>query len=258
MKKLGLVLMIIGLVIAGSGIASADLLFDRGLPTLNLNNAAAGNRSNVAWADWESSNNPSEYWLSGDDVVLTKPGTYHIDTVRVWTTSDPTGLYLLAGSSLSNAGTFTSYTSTKVTYNGGSNYQGQTNNYDIYQLDFAINQNVTSGTYYFFLGGPWASYPTGGYVSPFLHASNEGLSGSTQQGADDTFQYLRIKSGSVVGVESWYSGDGGGTTGWASGWDKNSDGNVQVYGTQVPEPSILLLLGFGMVGLVAFGRKVKK
>jgi hypothetical protein len=249
MKKLVVFLMVVGLVIGGSGLASADLLIDRGLPTSNLNNAAGSSRSNVAWADWENSNTPTEYWVNGDDVVLTNPGAYHIDTVRVWTTSS-TGLSLLAGSSLSNAGTFSSYTSTPVTYSNGSDYQGNTNTYQLYQLDFAINEDVTSGKYYFFLDGPWVSYYSGGYTNAFIHASNAALSGSPQQGADDVIQQLHIINGSVVGVDPWISTSGG-------AWDKTSDANVQVFGTQVPEPATMLLLGLGLVGIAGIRRKMR-
>lgn len=261
MKKLIVFLMVAGLVIAGSGQASADLLFDRGLPTANLNNAAGTYRSNVAWADWESSppGPTSEYWLAGDDVVLTNPGIYHIDTVRVWTASDPaTGLSLLAGSSPSNVGRFTSYAYSAVTYSDGTTYQGSSGAFmPLYQLDFAINEDVTSGKYYFFLDGPFAPYQGGGYVSPFVHASNSALSGSPQDGADDAFQFLHMDYGSVVAIESWYSGTGGGTTGWGPGWDKNSDANIQVYGTPVPEPGTLLLLGSGLLGLTSAGARKK-
>lgn len=260
MKRLMVFLIVLGLAIGVSGMASADLLFDRGLPTANLNNAAGASRSNVLWADWESSipNQSSEYWLSGDDVVLTNPGIYHIDTVRVWTTSNPTGLSLLAGSDINNADRFSSYTSTPVTYSGGQGYQGNSGAFiQLYQLDFTINENVASGKYYFFLDGTFSPYSTGGYVSPFLHASNAALSGSPQVGADDIFQFLHMNGGSAVGIDSWLS-TGGGTSGWGAGWDKNSDANIQVYGAPVPEPGTMMLLGSGLVGLIGYGRRRMK
>jgi hypothetical protein len=258
MKKFLVFLMIAGLLTVGGGIASADLLVDRGLPTSNLNNSAGSSRSNVAWADWETTNPPSEYWLPGDDVVLTDPGTYHIDTIRVWSIKNDTGFSLLAGSDVNHASIFSTYTSTKVTYTDASDYQGSSGTpLQIYQLDFAINETVTSGKYYFFLDGPWIDNRDGGFVNPFLHASNAALSGSTQDGSDDYFQWLHIKNGAIVGIESWLS-TGGGTTGWGAGWDKNSDANVQVYGARVPEPATMLLLSSGLIGLAGFRRKFKK
>ena len=51
---------------------------DRGLPTANLNNAAAGNRSNVAWS------NGNDY-VTGDTFVLGKPGQKWVVTrIRTW------------------------------------------------------------------------------------------------------------------------------------------------------------------------------
>jgi hypothetical protein len=198
MKKILALLIITGVLIVGGGIASAStLLFDRGLPTANLNNDALANRSNVLWADWETTNPPSEYWVPGDNVILSGSGMYHIDTVRLWTTTVDTGAFaLLAGSDLSNAGTFSTYTVTPVTYTGGENYQTSSGSFiDIYQLDFEINEDVMAGTeYYFFLDGPWTDNGDGGYVNPYLHASNAALSGSTQEGADDYFQWLHINN----------------------------------------------------------------
>jgi hypothetical protein len=260
MRRFWIFLMITLCLMLSGGIASAELIFDRGLPTTNLNNAAGADRSNVAWADSETDAQPTEYWLPGDDVVLTGSGIYHIDTVRIWTiASDTSGLSLWAGSDISNGGIFTTYTATQVYYTDGTGYQGSSGNFSsIYQLDFEINEDVAAGTYYFFLDGPWTAYSGGGYVNPFLHASNDALSGSPQEGADDTFQWLHIKNGNIVGVESWLS-TGGGTTGWGRGWDKNSDGNIQVFGSApVPEPSTILLLGFGLVGLAGAARKKMK
>ena len=41
--------LLVAMVTAGS-LFGQSLVFDRGLPTANLNNAAGANRSNVAWA----------------------------------------------------------------------------------------------------------------------------------------------------------------------------------------------------------------
>jgi hypothetical protein len=254
-------MVMVALVLAIVGPASASsLLFDRGLPTTNLNNDAGANRSNVAWADGEPTNSTVPYWLPGDDFTIGSGGTYNIDKIRVWTVKYSDNLSLWAGpegGTISKIGT--NPTVTEVTYDGSTNYQGSSGNFlSIYQVDFALNWNITGGQkYQFFVDGPWNTSGTG-YVNPFLHASNKDLSGSPQQGADDYFLWMEMDTNSwpngVAGsVGTWNSGTGGGSLGWGSGWDKASDGNVQIYG--VPLPGALLLLGAGLFRLTAYGRR---
>ncbi len=267
MKKAGSILLGTAVMAAGFllGIQpslAGTLLFDRGLPTANLNNAAGSNRSNVAWADSESSTTPSEYWLPGDNFALSTNAT--VNDIRVWTIGDsaPTGLSLLGGdqggaiSTISNT-----YTSQSVTYAGGSTYQGSSGSYlNIYQLDFSVNLNLAANqTFDFFLNGPWSYDSTAStYTNAFLLASNAPLSGSPQQGADGVFLWLDVNTGAgTQTVETWYSGAGGGSSGFGPAWDKNSDGNVQVFGT-VPEPPTALLFGFGLAAMVAWGLKSRK
>ncbi|MGA3266070.1 MAG: hypothetical protein ABSE16_04525 [Verrucomicrobiota bacterium] len=227
--------------------ASADLLFDRGLPTANINTGNA-NQANVAWADSESS--PSgPFYLPGDDFTLSGSGAYQVTDIRVWTTDPTAGLSLLGGVAGTTIGTISSsYTATPVTYANGQGYQTQSGSFlQIYQLDFSVNLALNGGqTFQFFLNGPPSLYGDGTYVNAYLLASNAALSGSPQEGANGQFLWL-APDGTVL---TWYSGDGGGTSGWYAGWDKNSDGDVQVFGTPVPEASTmiagaLLLLPFG-------------
>ena len=244
-----------GIPVASSSRVHGEMLFDRGLPTANLNLAAGTNESNVSWADTESSTTPSQYYLPGDDFTLAGSGNYQAQTIRVWLAGGPTtGLSLLGGPAGGTIGTIsTSYTTTSVKYADGTTYQGQSGTfYDLYQIDFAVNLNLAGGQKYdFFVNGPWTLLTAPStYANPFLHASNAALSGSTQQGADGAFQWLYVDGNSST-VESWYTGTGGGTTGWGPGWDKNSDANVQVFG--VPEPASLALLGLG--GLLLMPRR---
>ena len=111
----------------------------------------------------------------------------------------------------------------------------------MYRVDFTVDMNITGGQKYnFFLDG---LYPPGPYT-PFLHASNAALSGSTQQGADGLMLYLDKTTGLVTIWDSY-----------GNGWDKSSDFNVQVQGSQVPLPGTVLLLGSGLAGLAFYRRR---
>lgn len=250
MNAVSVGVMVLGIGLAASvGANASDLLFDRGLPTANLNNAADSNRSNVQWADAQSIS--SDLYLPGDDFTLSGTGAYNVSTIRVWST-DNVGLSLkggLAGGSISALSN--TYTGTDVTasYDGGIGHQGTSGEYSsVYQIDFAVNIALSGGeTYQFFLDVLPAIAYGSDYRNAFLHASNADLSGSTQQGADNTFLWL-APEGNVV---TWLS-TGGGTSEWGAGWDKNSDGNVQVFGSAVPEPGTIVLLTMAGLGLLAY------
>ncbi len=244
---------LVALMLFGFGQVLADyLLFDRGLPTANLNNVAGANRSNVAWA---SDNSTSPYTLIGDDFSIGTAGqTYHLDKITLWTVFSNTDLRLWGGAQGQNISVIStdSTVSQPIFYNvpGNITYQGASGSYrDMYQVDFAVNLNVNGGqTYQFFIDG-LSTY--GVNLTPFLHASNAALSGSPQDGADNLFLELTMTNGvpgAVVSVDSK-----------GNGWSKSSDINVQVYGSQVPLPGTLLLLSSGLAGLgLLRGRKFFK
>ena len=229
--------------------ARAELLFDRGLPTLNLNLAAGANRANIAWADSEATAAPLEYWLPGDNFTLSGSGPFLVNTIRVWTIGNSNNLSLLGGlgggiiDSLS-----TTYTATPVTYSGATTYENTAGAFiDLYQVDFTVNLTLDAGqTYNFFVSGPWTFVATDDFRNTPLHSSNGALSGSPQQGADGTFLWLHVDGADQV-VETWQTGTGLGTSGFGAGWDKNSDGDVQVFGAQVPEPSSVALLSCSLL-----------
>lgn len=241
-----------GFCLAGVSESSADLLFNRGLPTANLNNGAGALRSNVAWADTESSDTVWQWSLPGDNFVLSNPGTYQINDIRVWVVNapgvnNPTALWGgLAGSTMSVIST--SPTITGVTYSNGDGYQGGSGTfYSISQVDFSVNLTLTSGQYFdFFVQSPYVELQGDEFVNAFASASNAALSGSPQDGADNTVLWLNY-DGSIT---PWDSN--------GSGWDKSSDINVQVFGDPTPEPATFFLFGGGLVGLLAYLRRAKK
>jgi hypothetical protein len=232
---------------------ASPLLFDRGLPTINLNNADLL-RSNVSWADGYYTAPPTSYNAPGDDFTIGSiGGTYHLDRITLWTVDDPPFDYRLLGGlpgAISEVPT-TSVSVSAITYGSGELYQGNTASYPIYQVDFTVDWTVAGGQLYqFFIDAPLHNYGTPdapAYATPFLHASNAALSGSPQQGADDRFLWLTLTDGVPGSVTSWDSNLPG-------VWDKSSDANVQIYGT--PLPGTLLLLGSGLAALGLWrGRK---
>ncbi len=226
--------------------ASADLLFDRGLPTINLNNAAGASRSNVTWAETEAT--AANYWLVGDQFTLSGTQSYRVDTIRLWSTSaDNLSLWFgTAGGTISQLSV--APTVTAVTYANGQSYQGGSGTYrNLYQVDFNVNMVLTGGTtYQFFLDGN----QSGGIVQAYVHSSNAALSGSTQQGADNQLLALNIVSGAALTPEYW--------TSLGNGWDKASDANIQVYGSTVPVPGALLLFAPGLAGLALLRKRFKR
>lgn len=243
------VLLAVGIGLAllvGVQTAYADLLFDRGLPTENLNNAS-NPRSNFAfYSGWYPVPNPSTYFVFGDDFMISGPGPYHIDIGRVWVLyhSNPdalTGLKLWGGEGGTMELLSSSFTATRVYYANGKDFESSVSPgvyYKIWQIDFAVNRDVEGGQkYQFFVDGSFEPF-LDGYASLSLHASIADLSGSTQEGADNYFSRLTMNSG-VPGAIMILEGE---------------DINLQLYGRQVPVPGTLVLLGSGLLGLVGWRR----
>lgn len=229
------------LAVSSGALSGTDpITVDRGLPTANLNNAAAGNRSNVAWSQGNDA-------ITGDTFSVGSAGqTWIVTGIRTWNIGhlgmafgdefSADTLYFGTGAvSEVESGTVAtgsdtdsnpSITHTRVKYADGSNYQAQDGSYrQIWQNDFTnLDLTVNGGqTYYFAVDGTTSSYYW------FNHASNAALAGSPQQGADGKY-YTWSKSDLSTPTQCDSNGQINGCDG---GWDKSSDIDVQVFAHQV-------------------------
>lgn len=212
---------------------SAGVIFERALPTANLNDGAGVNRSNISWAPGDNS------YILGDDFTLGSNSV--IDTLSVWEVSSNANprtefgsISLYVGADDATTGSPLSFLSSSYSSSLVSGYQyqgGSGRYYDVYKISFSgLNLSVAGGVLYDFgIGGTTSNL--------YLHASNAGLSGSTQDGADGF--YLGYTGGSPYGLT--YVIDSSET-----GWDKSSDINVEIQGTEIPEPAT-----FGMLAISA-------
>jgi hypothetical protein len=272
----------------GSVLYADPMVFDRGLPINNLNNAAGSNRSNVAWGD--SPTPSSGYnWGYGDDFSFGGTGqSYQITDLRVWIVGNASGDALssifskltlaggLPGTSASGSTACASPTKTgsgcldasgissisTVSTDGsdpnvhittlGAVYQSTAGLNTLYQVDFQdLNWVVQGGTLYnfFVLGVPGTVGNGANLPSPYLAASNAALSGNIpQDGADDHLW------------EVAQADDAGGAytamdqwTSLHNGWDKASDIDVQIFAT--PEPASVLFLGTVVFLVGSFTRR---
>ena len=257
MKKFICFLMVAVMVVASSGIASATLLFDRGLPDINLNNVAGSERSNVVWAG------ESDTGFTGDDFIIGTVGqSYAINSLTVWgaqydpLSSDIDNIWLYLGKAgdslaLKSTGSVDGNTNSNPNISHSYvNYPGTASDYQVKSGGyFPIAQTTFSGLNYIVNGG--VKYNFGVRGDNWLwwnHASNAALSGTTQDGADGKYlEFDTADLSSVLVLDSY-----------GNAWDKSSDINVRIDGSPVPEPGTILLLGLGLAGIAGFRKKFKK
>lgn len=254
---------------------AAPIIFDRGLPSTNLNsssNPVATTRSNAAWAygPYQTANPPTQYTIPGDDFSIGSVGTsYNITTVRLWviygglnSMVTPTGLNLYEGkwadgpSGISLASS--SFAAQRVYYDTSTNYVRWQDGVGrkIWEIDFTVNLTVEGGLkYWFFLDGLYQNQTDGYYYSYSLAASNSQYGGVTADGADNLLRKLTVDTGgggfTVVQQVDW---DSQGFTDSGKNFPNSTDANIQLEGFQVPLPSTLLLFGSGFLGLVGWRR----
>lgn len=249
----------LGVLLSFCSLAGAATLFQRSLPTAGINLSGSA-RSNIAPIQPSGS-------VLGDDFTLGAGSGYLVDSITVWivgncaigstscaapTNSTPStefsNIALFGGldngtngpvSLLSNT-----YVSTRVQYNGTTDYQSPNNGlfYPIFQLTFPnLNLPIPGGQLYDF-----AVRGTGIGTNTFaLHASTGGISGTTEQGVDNL---VLVYSGTPL----FRTGAAG--AGNFSNFTNGADINVLVVGSAVaiPEPGTIGMLSVGL-GMLAFG-----
>ena len=251
--KIGSILVSTLLVSGMAQMSNARILFDRGLPSENINVEPDLERSNLRWRG--GYRNESFY---GDDFTIGEPGErYIIDHIRTWavlgyreegpTAPEAVGdwfsqlrllggevsdtqLAMRASGELAVGGSSTSNPDiiiTQVRYPnaGSSKYFNFGPTIPIWQIDFHnLNWLVEGGRRYnFSVQGMGRQFLDTEYSHAWYnHASNAALSGTPQQGADnlmsafsDTGEFLYI-----VDAEE-------------DKWNKATDLNIQIFGRAV-------------------------
>ncbi len=178
-------------------------------------------------------------WQSTHGGVIA-PGTY---TVSADPTANLAGNLVLDGGGSSTAVWNFLFTSTLVT--------STTSNVTVQNVGTGANV----GIYWTVASAATLNGPTfaGNVLAGTLISSDGNLTIACGRLLSATSQVTLIKDSiSITGCE-------GASGGYDQGVDTGSGGNGGGPGpTPVPEPSAMLLLGFGLVGLVAFGKKFKK
>lgn len=260
-KKSAVKLLSFFLLVALATTAGAATLFERDLPSQNINWAAGSNRSNAApiQGTIDPGGGPVPFLL-GDDFTLGTSawGAWDLHSLTVWVVGNTVGggtlssqfnaITLYGGPGgvdpiASLSGAALDAAATRVFYSGGLDYEslGSAGTfYPLYQLTFSgLNWLVPDNQLtYFAVGGD----PIG--INTFnLHGSNAPLSGGIQDGADQAAVLFLQNAGQWTATYSLPAG-------YIQNYDLGVDINVIIAGeAAVPEPSTFAFLGLGLCAL---------
>jgi len=225
--------------------ADPVMVVDRGLPQVNLNDASGTARSNVRWG-WH------DHGFLGDDFTIGAAGEHWvIDSIRTWTVPGGAGAVLphlgdyyqdvrlhfgqsdvtpVATAQLTPGSDATSSVNVRISdtsQTGTLLYDDLGTPLRIWQVDFTnLNLPVDGGLKYRFgvwgMGRPVPGTTEGKVFMWHNHASNAGLSGARQDGADGMMLLFDAAGRS----EGTFNAEG-------NGWDKPADINVQVFAHRV-------------------------
>ena len=269
---------LLGTVLAGIG--QAAIIFQDALPnSTNVNNAAGANRSNVDWAGGSAQLG----YIVGESFSISNAGVMNSITVYEVANNpvggsvptDPTNefsnitLYYGADASPLTL-TSSSYTYALTAYSPAVEfYQGTSGTYyPIYALTFSgLNFALTGGTLYDFAvdatpnAGACATAPGGDPCLLYLAASNAALSGTEQDNASGVFDFFTVSGGTATFAQGCASGDANPADPNYCGqpWDKDSNINFVISGSETPEPSTFTIMAAGLAGVwVGLRRRVRR
>jgi hypothetical protein len=254
-------------VIGATVPAMADtVLFDRGLPTANINAISDATRSDIAVGYGATTSDG--YYFTGDDFTIAGSGQFVINTVRTWAIAGSPGtnlstlftnVTLYGGTAAGGVSALTTGTVggsnpniviTPVQFTGSANYKTPGTNFDLqlWQIDFTNLNWVVNANELMQFGVDGTLTSTYENSDPqaswFNLATNASLAGSTQQGSDNQFRSFAtgLLSDGNQGFDSYPLGSS----------SIGSDMNVQIFGASypAPEPASFALIGCGALLLL--------
>lgn len=258
---------LLGALVCAGNLANAamSVLFNRNLPTENLNLAAGANRTNYAWANyWLDGPNGQNPTYIGDDYTIDGPGSYRIQKIRLWVAGDdnaPFGGYPMSllgtTQTLGLAGLqelSSTFTYGEVNYVNLETYQRSNGAFmKLWYVDFATDFIVQGGEKQLFFLKAVRPHPlfANHSITPYLHTSNKDLSGVPMPGADDKMLNLVYDKDGVtpIDIHAWDNSQFGYSF-------AKTDVNIQVFGEAVvPGPAAALPF---LLGLAAAARRRRK